>query len=242
MTRSRTKVARTRCAKSDLDCLKAETISKAMQNMVREGCTTQTVFVVKNSFDLILKYDDRIIDSIDERNQRPRFTLSRHKGKERSISRKRKKRETFSNREANRVSKNRRSLLRFSRTARRDVIKIGLTTNYDLLGVIPTGTSREAAVAGEGVVTLVRPDELVEEVYVTDRQLQRVDLRQPLLVRQGGYVRPQALEGIVDVLHAPSLSHIGRLPLLYLHLSRTFSRCAAAPVAATSSANARRDW
>lgn len=62
-------------------------------------------------------------------------------------------------------------------------IRIGLTTDYDLLGVVPAGTSRETAVAGERIVTLVRPDELVEKVYVTDRQLQRVDLRQPLLVR-----------------------------------------------------------
>lgn len=61
-------------------------------------------------------------------------------------------------------------------------------TDYDLLGFVPAGTSRETAIARQGVVTLVRPDELVEEVYVTDRQLQRVDFRQSLLVRQGRYV------------------------------------------------------
>lgn len=56
-------------------------------------------------------------------------------------------------------------------------------TDYDLLGFVPAGTPRETAIARQGVVTLVRPDELVEEVYVTDRQLERVDLRQSLLVR-----------------------------------------------------------
>lgn len=63
------------------------------------------------------------------------------------------------------------------------VIEIGLTTDYDLLRIVPARTSRETATAGQRIVTLVRPHELVEEVDVTDRQLQRVDLRQSLLVR-----------------------------------------------------------
>lgn len=77
-----------------------------------------------------------------------------------------------------------------SRTTCRDIIKIGLTTDYDFLRVVTAGTPRETAVPRQGVVTLVRSDELVEEVYVTDRQLQGVDLRQSLLVRQGRYVSP----------------------------------------------------
>lgn len=65
----------------------------------------------------------------------------------------------------------------FKREITTDIIEIGLTTDYDLLRIIPAGTSRETATARQWIVTLVRPDELVEEVYVTDRQLQRVDLR-----------------------------------------------------------------
>jgi len=114
-------------------------------------------------------------------------------------------------------------LIRVNRELPVEIIKIGLTTDYDLLGLVPAGTPRETAIARQGVVTLVRPDELVEEVYVTDRQLQRVDLRQSFLVRQGRYMSPQALEGVVYVLHTPSLPHVRRLSLLYLYLSRTFS-------------------
>lgn len=58
-----------------------------------------------------------------------------------------------------------------------NIIEIGLTTDYDLLRIVPAGTSRETATARQRIVTLVRADELVEEVYVTDRELQRVDLR-----------------------------------------------------------------
>lgn len=43
-------------------------------------------------------------------------------------------------------------------------------------------------------------------------------LGQPLLVGQGGDVRPETLEGVVDALHAAALSEVGGLTLLNLLL------------------------
>lgn len=63
-----------------------------------------------------------------------------------------------------------------------------------------------------------RVDQLREEPDVSDGQSQGVHLGEPLLVGQRGYVRPQALERVVDGLHAATLPEVGRLTLLDLLL------------------------
>lgn len=52
---------------------------------------------------------------------------------------------------------------------------------------------------------------LRQEVDVSDGQAQRIDLRQPFLVGQGGDVRAEALESVIDGLHPSALPHVGGL-------------------------------
>ena len=49
-----------------------------------------------------------------------------------------------------------------------------------------------------------------------DGELEGVHLAEPLLVGQGGDVLPETLEGVVDALHPPPLSHVGRVPHVHL--------------------------
>ena len=49
-----------------------------------------------------------------------------------------------------------------------------------------------------------------------DSELEGVHLAEPLLVGQGGDVLAEALEGVVDTLHPPPLSHVGRVPHVHL--------------------------
>ena len=46
-----------------------------------------------------------------------------------------------------------------------------------------------------------------------------VHLAQPLLIRQGGDVLPQALKCIIDALHAPHFSQVGCVSDLHLNIS-----------------------
>ena len=89
------------------------------------------------------------------------------------------------------------------------------TSEQDLLRRLPVRLPGQP-VDVDVVPVLVLPHHVPEERDVADGQLERVHLAQPLLVRQRGDVRPQALEGLVDALHATSLPQVGRLPLLGL--------------------------
>lgn len=115
-------------------------------------------------------------------------------------------------------------------------ISIGLTTNYDLLRVVPTGTPRETTVSRQGIAATVGSDQFVQELDVTNCQLQSVYFRQSLLVGQSRYMSSEAFESVVYILHTSPLPHVGGLSLLH-RLPWTLPRSTIAPVALTPSGN-----
>ena len=64
----------------------------------------------------------------------------------------------------------------------------------------------------------VRLDEFGEKADVADGETKRIHLGQPLFVRQRRNMSSQAFERLVNRLHPPTFSHIGRLSLLHLLL------------------------
>ena len=76
-----------------------------------------------------------------------------------------------------------------------------------------------------------------QEADVADGQLEGVHLGEALLVGQGGDVRPEALEGRVDAVHAAALAQVGGLPL---RLRREVHAAGGAPPPAGGEGDANR--
>ena len=64
-----------------------------------------------------------------------------------------------------------------------------------------------------GFVHVLRPQNLVEEVYVARRQFERLDLGE-LVGRKGGDDLAQGRKGVVQGLRALALADVGEDPLL----------------------------
>ena len=59
---------------------------------------------------------------------------------------------------------------------------------------------------------------LRKSLDLPDGKFESVHLAESLLVREGGDVLAEALEGVIDALHPPPLPHVGGVPHLHLVL------------------------
>lgn len=72
------------------------------------------------------------------------------------------------------------------------------------------------AVQSRFVAIFVLSEHVIEEGDVRDCELERIHFAQSLLVRQSWNVRAETFEGLVDRLHATTLTEIGGVTLLGL--------------------------
>lgn len=81
----------------------------------------------------------------------------------------------------------------------------------DGIGLVLVAVLHALVHVGLGVAA--RQQDLPQQRDVGDGQPQCVDLGQPLLVREGGHVAAQLLEGGVDAQHPLPLADVGRVTL-----------------------------